>query len=111
MPCRYQIIYWRDVPMQIRAKCGRQRASRMFAERFQKTVYRAAYRAKAITGEAYQNGFRRSDWIDIDNDKLDSILDNVIAEVETSYDDARLNRLALSKGVDVKSDADVEERK
>ena len=57
-----QVIYWRDIPVQVRVKNGRSRKTHPLSPRFQKTVYRAAYRAKAINGDAYTNAWHSSTW-------------------------------------------------
>ena len=95
-----QIIYWRDIPTQVRGKQGRKRSSLMLPDRFQKTVNRAAFRAKAINGEAYMDGFRNGPWQPV-GDKtagMDVVLTAMAAEIDAAYPDQRLNSLALSKG-------------
>lgn len=99
---QYQIIYWRDIPVQLRVQKGRDRLSHPLPEIFQKTVYRAAYRAKAITGDAYQESWRVDGWFRFENSAVDSELEEVAtaiaADVASKYSEARLNELALNKG-------------
>lgn len=45
----YQILYWHDIPLQVRAQSGRTRASRPLSERFQEAVDRASM-AAGLTG-------------------------------------------------------------
>lgn len=94
---RYQIIYWRDIPVQVKVRDDRARLSRPLSSRFQKTVYRAAYRAKAINGSEYIQEWRPSDWVELDNGAED-VLTAVTAELESAYSDERLDRLARNKG-------------
>jgi hypothetical protein len=94
---RYQIIYWRDIPVQVKVREGGARLSCPLSSRFQKTVYRAAYRARAITGFEYINEWRPSDWVESDQ-VADDVLTMVTAELESDYSDERLDRLARNKG-------------
>ena len=103
---RYQIIYWRDVPTQVRVKAGRKRASSMLPQRFQQTMYRAAYRAKAISGDAYSESFRQSEWQTISTElakstTLDAIVQSIVHTIDVDYSDEQLNGLALNKGRNV----------
>lgn len=99
---QYQIIYWRDIPVQLRVQHGRNRLSHKLPEIFQKTVYRAAYRAKAITGDAYQESWRAQGWFRFEGetgeDGLEEIATRIAAHVATQYSEARLNKLALNEG-------------
>lgn len=96
---RYQIIYWRDIPVQVRVRNGRTRLTALLSPRFQNTVYRAAYRAKAITGDAYMQAWRPSDWREREGEPQ-AVLQAVLAEVEAAYSEQRLESLARSKGYD-----------
>ena len=92
-----QVISWRDIPVHIRVRHGRSRLKRPLSDRFQRTVYRAAYRAKAINGEAYQNGWATSDWEERDGEAAD-VLTVISNELEMAYSDERLDQLARNKG-------------
>lgn len=94
---KYQVIYWRDIPVQIRVSQGRERVSKKLTPRFQKSVYRAAFRAKAINGQAYINEWRPSEWLVTDGE-LEEIASIVVADLEAAYSDERLDKLALNKG-------------
>ena len=94
---KYQIIYWRDIPVQVRVSQGRERLSKLLSPRFQQSVYRAAYRAKAINGQAYIEEWRPSEWQIMDGD-LEKIASLVITDLEGSYSDKRLDKLARNKG-------------
>ena len=94
---RYQIIYWRDIPVQVKIRSDDSRLSRPLSPRFQKTVHRAAFRAKAITGFAYIQEWRPSDWNERE-EAAPELLVRVTAELETAYSDKRLDALARNKG-------------
>jgi hypothetical protein len=54
----YQILYWYDIPTQVRAKEGRQRVSKPLPDRFMETVDKTAMAARITGGDAYMNGFK-----------------------------------------------------
>ena len=94
---RYQIIYWRDIPVQVKIRSDDSRLSGQLSPRFQKTVHRAAFRAKAITGPAYMQEWRPSDWYERE-EAASELLTVITAELETAYSDKRLDTLAHNKG-------------
>lgn len=53
----YQILYWHDIPMQVRAGKRRERVSVELSKRFQVAVDNAAMAADLVGSEAYLNGF------------------------------------------------------
>ena len=97
MTTQYQIIYWRDIPVQVRGRNGRLRLARPLAPRFQKTVHRAAFRAKAINGLDYIEEWRLSDWQGRDGE-VEDVVTAVATQLENDYTDGRLEKLAFSKG-------------
>ena len=92
-----QVICWREIPVQVKVKNGRFRLKQPLSHRFQKAVYRAAYRAKAIHGEAYQEGWTLSDWQERDGE-AENVLTAAVTELENAYTDERLDKLARNKG-------------
>lgn len=107
---QYQIIYWRDIPVQLRVQQGRNRLSHQLPEVFQKTVYRAAYRAKAITGDAYEASWRAEGWFSFEgsdgNGELEEAASTIAVDVASQYDEARLDALALNKGYEPSAGSD-----
>lgn len=93
---QYQIIYWRDIPVQVRVKNGRLRQTHPLSPRFQQAVHRAAYRSKAISGDAYIEEWHPSPWQET------AVADaaTLLAQFEAAYPDERLDQLALNKGID-----------
>jgi hypothetical protein len=98
---RYRIVSWRDIPVQVKVRDttagGSTRLSRPLSSRFQKTVHRAAYRAKAISGSEYIQEWRMSEWREQEG-SAEAVITAVIAELEAAYDEERLDRLARNKG-------------
>lgn len=54
----YQILYWHDIPMQVKATEGRKRASAPLPDRFQEAVDAAAMAAGLTGSDAYMEQFR-----------------------------------------------------
>lgn len=50
---RLTVIYWRDIPAQVKARAGRQRVSAPLPDRFMVAVDGAATRAKKTTTDEY----------------------------------------------------------
>jgi len=97
MKSHYQIIYWRDIPTQVRGRNGRSRFTCPLSPRFQKAIHRAAFRAKAINGLDYIEEWQLSDWQDRD-DNVEDVLTAVVTQLENDYTDVRLDKLARNKG-------------
>ena len=58
---KIQILYWHDIPVQVRVRKGRSRFSHPLSERFQSAVDKAAMRAGHAEGDAYTAGYH---WCD-----------------------------------------------
>lgn len=54
----YQILYWHDIPVQVRAGKRKDRVSQMLAPRFQDAVDRVAMATKMTGTDAYLAGFQ-----------------------------------------------------
>lgn len=57
----YRILYWHDIPSQIRAEDETGRVNKQLPERFQLAIDDAAMRAKSIDEDSYLQGFRWSE--------------------------------------------------
>ena len=61
MTVEYQIIYWRDVPAQLKVRAaGARRLSRELSDRFQKAIDEAAMRAGLTGTDDYLAAWRIS---------------------------------------------------
>lgn len=54
----YQILYWHDIPVQVRAGGRRNRHTEPLPDRFQVAVDKAAMRAELTGSDAYTDGFQ-----------------------------------------------------
>ncbi len=91
------IIFWRDIPAQVIAKAGRNAAKRELPARFSEAIDRAAMKAGAKDSEAYLAAWRRGEPVSCASD-LDAEASRLMAELEATYDDARLRTLIANGG-------------
>ncbi len=86
----------------LRLRHGRTRLSYELPAVFQKTIYRAAYRGKAITGDAFQESWHTEGWFNYEGvgggEDLEAVATTVAAGIIEAYGELRLNLLALNKG-------------
>lgn len=61
MATTVQVLYWHDIPVQVRARGAGGRAGVQLAARFQEAVDQAAMAVGAIVDDAYTAGFRWGD--------------------------------------------------
>ncbi len=93
----YQIVYWRDIPAQVKVKAGRNRAGKQLSDRFQEVIDRAAMRAGLANTDDYLAEWRTSDAQDRAGEP-ETVAEAVAAELEAAYPDERLEMLANQGG-------------
>jgi hypothetical protein len=93
----YQIVYWRDIPAQVKVKAGRTRAARPLSERFQVYIDRAAMRAGMFNTDDYLGEWHTGEAIEREGEP-EAVAEAVIAELEAAYPNERLEQLALNGG-------------
>ncbi len=93
------IIYWRDIPSQVVVKKGRQSAKRELPLRFTEAIDMCAMRVGARDSDSYLAEWRRGDPVEVGDD-LEAEADRAAADLETTYDKARLVALVNSEGRD-----------
>jgi hypothetical protein len=94
-----QIVYWRDIPAQVKVKSGRVRASRQLTDRFQVAIDRAAMRSGLFNTDDYLNAWRTVDAPERDGEP-EAVAAGVAAELEDAYPDARLDTLGANGGLE-----------
>jgi len=92
-----QIVYWRDIPAQVKVKAGRVRASRQLSDRFQVAIDRAAMRSGLFNTDDYLNAWRTADAPEREGEP-EAVAEAVAAELEASYPDVRLEALGDQGG-------------
>ena len=93
----YQIVYWRAIPAQVKARVGRERVSKPLSERFQVAIDDAAMRAGMIGTDDYLAEWRTSDPAEREGE-VEAIAAAVAAELEAAYPDDRLKMLIENWG-------------
>ena len=93
------VVYWRDIPAQVIVKKGRESAKIQLTERFEKAIDRAAMRANLRDDDSYLAQWRRGAPVEVSDD-LQAEVDKKAAELEATFDDAKLKELVESGGVE-----------
>ncbi len=80
---KYQILYWHDIPLQVRARDEGGRAGKPLSPRFLEAVDQAAMKAGITGQDAYTSGFH---WTDPEEraGKAAEVAEQVAAEIEAS---------------------------
>jgi hypothetical protein len=97
MAVKYQVVYWRDIPAQVKVRDGRKRHGRPLPERFEKAIDQAAMYAGLINSDDYLNEWRTSDWQEKEGDP-EAIAETIATELEEAYPQERLRALAKNGG-------------
>ncbi len=93
------IVYWRDIPAQVIVGRGRTASKRELSKRFIAAIDRCAMRVGARDSDQYLAQWRRGDAIAVAGD-ANAEADRIMAEIEATYDDARLARMIAGDGYD-----------
>ena len=91
----YQILYWHDIPVQVRARDVRQRASQPLSDRFQDAIDRAAVAAGLVGSDEYTDTFQWSEPEERDG-SAESVAATVAAELEARYPRIDWQKTAVS---------------
>ena len=94
---KYQIIYWRDIPAQVKIRDGRKRVSRPLPTRFEQAIDRAAMHSGAINSDEYLAEWRHSEWEEREGDPVE-IAEALVAELDVAYSRDDLRDIAKNGG-------------
>jgi hypothetical protein len=97
MTSKYQIIYWRDIPAQIKVRAGAARAARSLSERFQQAIDETAMRQGLIGTDEYLAMWRTSEWLDREGSP-EEVAAALADELETFFTPDRLIEMVVSGG-------------
>ena len=97
MSTKYQIVYWRDIPAQVKMKVGRQRMSKPLSNRFPVAIDEAAMRAGLTGSDDYLAEWRNSGWQEIEGEP-EIALAKLVEEIENMYPPDRLRTLIAQGG-------------
>ncbi len=92
-----QVVFWRDIPAQVKARQGGDRAARVLTARFQEAIDVAAMRAGLTETDDYLGEWRSSPWQE-QAGSPEEAAERRAAVIEAEYTDERLRRLAENGG-------------
>ena len=92
------IIYWRDIPAQVRVGRGRKAARAVLPERFEQPSDRGGVRVADTDGDAYMAEWRAVSGGEIDGD-LQAAADAKAAELDATFDKETLKALIDNDGI------------
>ena len=92
---KYQIMYWHDIPVQVRAGGRRDRVSIELPQRFQVAVDNAAMAAELTGTDAYLDGFRWSEMQERDGTP-EAVAKAVAAKLDAQYETIDWRQTAVS---------------
>jgi hypothetical protein len=92
-----QIVYWRDIPAQVKVRDGRERRSQSLSPRFQVAIDAAAMRDGVTGSEEYLAEWRASEPEEHPG-SLDQVAAATVAALEAAYPVERLQRLVERGG-------------
>jgi len=92
-----EILYWRDIPAQVKTRAGRQRAARQLSERFQQAIDVAAMHAGMSGTDDYLAEGKSRPAPDRE-EPPEPAAEILAAELERTYTPERLSTLANSGG-------------
>lgn len=98
MAAKMTVVWWRDIPAQVKGRAGRAKASEHLGERFEKAIDRAAMRARMVGTDAYLEQWRRVDEEAPEGAALEAAVADRAEALRAEYDDAALERLVLAEG-------------
>jgi hypothetical protein len=93
----FRVTYWRDLPSLVTARAGDHTAKAALDARFMVAIDEAAMRLGATDSDAYLEGWRQSDWEERSGTP-DEVVDAVAAELDVTYDEARVQAMLDSYG-------------
>lgn len=92
-----QVVWWRDIPAQVKARDGTARAGRALSPRFQEAIDAAAMRAGLTDTDDYLAQWRSTGW-EASDAPLDQAVEGRATELEAAYSSARLSALVERGG-------------
>ena len=97
MSAQYQLIYWRDIPSQVKAKNGRQRISKPLSDRFMQSIDAAAMQSGDTDTDDYLQQWRQTEWKGVEGD-VERFLNELVSKIEAEYTGKRLSNLVKNGG-------------
>ncbi len=101
MTLKYQIIYWRDIPTQVRVKKeGEKQVSRQLSRRFMAAMSAASTGSGTTATDDYLDAWRISDWLEVtsETDSPEEQANALVAQLEADYPGDRLRQMVKLGG-------------
>lgn len=95
----FQVVYWRDIPAQVKVRSGRTRAAKPLSNRFQEAIDAAAMQAGATQTDAYLADWRTSEAAERPGEP-EAVAEALVSELESAYPPERLAALVADGGRD-----------
>jgi len=91
----YQIMYWQDLPRQVKAKDKTGTVKKFLPDRFQKAINSAAIAASKSDPDAYMNGWK---WGPREErtGTAEDVAEALVVELDAAYPRERLRELIMS---------------
>lgn len=81
---KYKILYWYEIPIQVRATDKNGRINKQLADRFQASIDSAAMALGLAGSEEYTDGFKWGEELDQPGTAAD-VADTIVSELEKKY--------------------------
>ncbi|MEM1431348.1 MAG: virulence factor [Pseudomonadota bacterium] len=91
------IVFWRDIPAQVKVGRGRRAAKAPLPERFEQAIDRCAMRARTTDSDAYTAEFRMADPYPVEGEP-DAVASTEARRLDTEYGPERLKALIDNAG-------------
>ncbi|MCZ6676672.1 MAG: virulence factor [Candidatus Poribacteria bacterium] len=87
----YQVLYWRDIPAQVRVYAGKKAISRPMPDRFQIEIDRIAMKEGLVGSDDYLEQWNWTEKRERPGD-TEAVLNALLQELETEYDERKRKR-------------------
>ncbi len=91
----YQIMYWQDIPRQVKVKDGAGTVKRFLPDRFQQAINSAAIATSKVDPDAYMNGWQ---WGPKEerSGSAEEVAEALVAELDAAYPQEHLRALIMT---------------
>ncbi|MFQ5795696.1 MAG: virulence factor [Candidatus Bipolaricaulia bacterium] len=88
----YQVLYWKEIPAQIKVEDGKQEVRRPLPERFQATIDAIAMRQGEVGTDAYLQSWRWGSK-QVREGTPEAVAEAIVAELDAAYPPKRLGEM------------------
>jgi hypothetical protein len=84
----YQILYWKDIPAQVKVFRGKRPVSKPMPDRFQQEIDRVAMKEGLAGTDAYLDQWQWTEKRERDGD-VEEVIETLLRELEAVYDERK----------------------